>query len=168
MKYLLSQLQKFLVFTENVSSSGEQWACRQWYCDSHDHVSVTKVDGNVLELHKVKKSEAGSYLCIASNGHPPTVSRRVQIDIKCKKKWNTNFVCKAILFQFGLLYMFQCRRSWRTPGGRFSWSATLSPTPEQRWPGTSLGTEELHQHLSTLTSSESMIRNVYNQSVISW
>ena len=85
MKYLLSQLQKFLVFTENVSSSGEQWACRQWYCDYHDRVSVTKVDGNVLELHKVKKSEAGSYLCIASNGHPPTVSRRVQIDIKCKK-----------------------------------------------------------------------------------
>ena len=48
------------------------------------HVSVTKVDGAVLELHKVKKSEAGSYLCIASNGHPPTVSRRVQLDIKCK------------------------------------------------------------------------------------
>ena len=48
-------------------------------------VSVTKVDGAVLELHKVKKSEAGSYLCIASNGHPPTVSRRVQLDIKCKQ-----------------------------------------------------------------------------------
>ena len=45
---------------------------------------VTKVDGAVLELHKIRKSEAGSYLCIASNGHPPTVSRRVQLDIKCK------------------------------------------------------------------------------------
>ena len=47
---------------------------------------VSRVDGPVLELHKVKKSEAGSYLCIASNGHPPTVSRRVQLDIKCKFK----------------------------------------------------------------------------------
>ena len=45
---------------------------------------VLRVDGNVLELHKVKKSEAGSYLCIASNGHPPTVSRRVQLDVKCE------------------------------------------------------------------------------------
>jgi len=43
---------------------------------------VLRVEGNVLELHKVKKSEAGSYLCIASNGHPPTVSRRVQLDVK--------------------------------------------------------------------------------------
>ena len=47
---------------------------------------VSRVDGPVLELHKVKKSEAGSYLCIASNGHPPTVSRRVQLDVKCKFK----------------------------------------------------------------------------------
>jgi len=44
--------------------------------------AVKRVDGSVLELHKVKKNEAGSYLCIASNGHPPTVSRRVQLDIK--------------------------------------------------------------------------------------
>ena len=42
------------------------------------------MEGPVLELHKVGKTEAGSYLCIASNGHPPTVSRRVQIDVKCE------------------------------------------------------------------------------------
>ena len=47
-------------------------------------ISVSRVDGPVLELHKVRRSEAGSYLCIASNGHPPTVSRRVQLDIKCR------------------------------------------------------------------------------------
>ena len=45
---------------------------------------MSRVDGPVLELHKVKRGEAGSYLCIASNGHPPTVSRRVQLDIKCR------------------------------------------------------------------------------------
>ena len=48
------------------------------------YILVSRVDGQVLELHKVKKSEAGSYLCIASNGHPPTVSRRVQLDVKCR------------------------------------------------------------------------------------
>ena len=46
--------------------------------------SVSRVEGPVLELHKVRKSEAGSYLCIASNGHPPTRSRRVQVDVKCE------------------------------------------------------------------------------------
>ena len=46
--------------------------------------SGRRVDGPVMELHKVRRSEAGSYLCIASNGHPPTVSRRVQLDIKCR------------------------------------------------------------------------------------
>ena len=45
---------------------------------------MSRVEGPVLELSKVRKSEAGSYLCIASNGHPPTVSRRVQVDVKCK------------------------------------------------------------------------------------
>ena len=48
--------------------------------------SESRVDGPVLELHKIRKEEAGSYLCIASNGHPPTVSRRVQIDVKCERE----------------------------------------------------------------------------------
>ena len=47
-------------------------------------VSEFRVEGPVLELQRIGKKEAGSYLCIASNGHPPTVSRRVQIDVKCK------------------------------------------------------------------------------------
>ena len=87
-KYLYVIPAKFHCFMKS-------WQQRE-YCGSNNgtrihnfdtnilHVSVTKVDGAVLELHKVKKSEAGSYLCIASNGHPPTVSRRVQLDIKCK------------------------------------------------------------------------------------
>ena len=45
---------------------------------------MNRVEGPVLELHKVRRGEAGSYLCIASNGHPPTVSRRLQLDVKCK------------------------------------------------------------------------------------
>ena len=45
---------------------------------------MNRVEGPVLELQKVRRGEAGSYLCIASNGHPPTVSRRLQLDVKCK------------------------------------------------------------------------------------
>ena len=33
---------------------------------------------------QVRREQGGSYLCIASNGHPPTVSRRLQLDVKCE------------------------------------------------------------------------------------
>ena len=47
-------------------------------------VSVERVQGEILLLHKVKRSQMGSYLCIASNGYPPTVSSRAILKINCK------------------------------------------------------------------------------------
>ena len=41
--------------------------------------------GNVLVLHRVKRSQIGSYLCIASNGHPPPRSARVELKVNCKR-----------------------------------------------------------------------------------
>jgi len=41
-----------------------------------------RVEGSVLKLQKISREEAGGYLCIASNGHPPAVSRRIQLDVK--------------------------------------------------------------------------------------
>jgi hypothetical protein len=46
--------------------------------------AVDRVHGEVLVLHKVKRSQMGSYLCIASNGHPPTVSSRAILKINCE------------------------------------------------------------------------------------
>ena len=46
--------------------------------------SESRVDGPVLELHKIRKEEAGSYLCIASNDVPPTVSKRIYLHVQCK------------------------------------------------------------------------------------
>ena len=54
-------------------------------------VSVERVQGEVLVLHKVKRSQMGNYLCIASNGYPPTVSRRVELKINCKLFFLYNF-----------------------------------------------------------------------------
>jgi len=42
---------------------------------------VERVMGNVLVLHRVKRSQIGSYLCIASNGHPPPRSARVELKV---------------------------------------------------------------------------------------
>ncbi|KAM3967431.1 lachesin [Aphomia sociella] len=37
--------------------------------------------GEVLKLTKISRSEMGTYLCIASNGVPPTVSKRIHISV---------------------------------------------------------------------------------------
>ncbi|CAH1121558.1 unnamed protein product [Ceutorhynchus assimilis] len=42
---------------------------------------VNFVDGEVITLTKVTRSEMGAYLCIAANGVPPTVSKRMMLHV---------------------------------------------------------------------------------------
>ncbi|XP_022901301.2 lachesin-like isoform X2 [Onthophagus taurus] len=42
---------------------------------------VTMIDGEVLTLTKITRSEMGAYLCIAANGVPPTVSKRMNLHV---------------------------------------------------------------------------------------
>ncbi|XP_055843030.1 lachesin [Episyrphus balteatus] len=42
---------------------------------------VASFRGEVLKLTKISRSEMGSYLCIASNGVPPSVSKRISLSI---------------------------------------------------------------------------------------
>ncbi|GFR00285.1 hemicentin-1 [Trichonephila clavata] len=42
---------------------------------------VELYDGEELVLHKVSRQSMGAYLCIASNGVPPAISRRMHVDI---------------------------------------------------------------------------------------
>uniref|UniRef100_T1GEZ9 Ig-like domain-containing protein n=1 Tax=Megaselia scalaris TaxID=36166 RepID=T1GEZ9_MEGSC len=39
-------------------------------------------DGEILPLQKVSRSEMGAYLCIATNGVPPSVSKRIILDVE--------------------------------------------------------------------------------------
>ncbi|KAL1124061.1 hypothetical protein AAG570_001831 [Ranatra chinensis] len=50
---------------------------------------VTSVEGEVLTLSKVTRSEMGVYMCIAGNGVPPTVSKRLMLHVHCKQ-YKTN------------------------------------------------------------------------------
>ena len=45
---------------------------------------VTVYDGETLNLLKISRLEMGAYLCIASNGVPPSVSKRIIVDVECK------------------------------------------------------------------------------------
>nr|CAI5857618.1 unnamed protein product [Callosobruchus analis] len=42
---------------------------------------LNSVEGEVLTLTKVTRSEMGAYLCIAANGVPPTVSKRMMLHV---------------------------------------------------------------------------------------
>lgn len=45
---------------------------------------MNAVEGDVLQLTKVTRSEMGAYLCIAANGVPPSVSKRMMLHVHCK------------------------------------------------------------------------------------
>lgn len=45
---------------------------------------LTSVEGEVLFLTRVTRSEMGAYLCIAANGVPPSVSKRMMLHVHCK------------------------------------------------------------------------------------
>lgn len=46
--------------------------------------TVASFRGEVLKLTKIARNEMGSYLCIASNSVPPSVSKRISLNIHCK------------------------------------------------------------------------------------
>lgn len=47
-------------------------------------VSVALYDGEQLNLTRITRNEMGAYLCIATNGVPPTVSKRITVDVECE------------------------------------------------------------------------------------
>ncbi|XP_037906810.1 lachesin [Hermetia illucens] len=47
-----------------------------------DKEKVLVYDGEVLPLTKVSRNEMGAYLCIATNGVPPSVSKRIILDVE--------------------------------------------------------------------------------------
>ncbi len=45
---------------------------------------MTEWEGTHLDLNKVSRYDMAAYLCIASNGVPPTVSKRITLSVECK------------------------------------------------------------------------------------
>lgn len=63
-------------------------------------ITALNVEGEMLSLTKITRSEMGAYLCIASNGVPPSVSKRMKLQVHCKfmndslEKWTPFLVMK--------------------------------------------------------------------------
>lgn len=47
--------------------------------------AVNVVDGEMLYITKVSRLHMAAYLCVASNGVPPSISKRVQLRVQCKR-----------------------------------------------------------------------------------
>lgn len=48
------------------------------------YFAVAVYEGEQLNLTRISRSEMGAYLCIASNSIPPSVSKRIIVDVECK------------------------------------------------------------------------------------
>lgn len=46
-------------------------------------ITVNVVDGEVLHITKVSRLHMAPYLCVASNGVPPSISKRVHLRVQC-------------------------------------------------------------------------------------
>lgn len=46
--------------------------------------AVATINGSSFSISRVDRLNMGAYLCIASNGIPPTVSKRVMLIVHCK------------------------------------------------------------------------------------
>ncbi|XP_068214596.1 uncharacterized protein [Palaemon carinicauda] len=49
---------------------------------THDGREVNHLDGPTLPLRQVSRMDMGAYLCIASNGVPPSISKRITLDVE--------------------------------------------------------------------------------------
>ncbi|KAH1023023.1 hypothetical protein HUJ04_012310 [Dendroctonus ponderosae] len=62
----------------------------KWKRDDGAKFSINKThkvyecEGEKLELYKISRLDMGAYLCIATNGIPPSVSKRIKLSVDCK------------------------------------------------------------------------------------
>jgi hypothetical protein len=72
---------------ENGKNAKSRWklVCKLTFSFSiFDSVTVNVVDGEILSITKVSRLHMAAYLCVASNGVPPSISKRVQLKVQCK------------------------------------------------------------------------------------
>lgn len=60
--------------------------------------TANTINGSSFSISRVDRLNMGAYLCIASNGIPPTVSKRVMLIVHCK--YTKNFFWKFSIFLF--------------------------------------------------------------------
>lgn len=63
-----------------------------YFCLPFSHFPVNEWEGATLDIHKISRLDMGAYLCIASNGVPPSVSKRIKVSVDCEYFLNYIFL----------------------------------------------------------------------------
>ena len=58
------------------------------FFDDCGNDAATSISATSLVFDSVGRGHIGSYMCIASNGVPPSVSKRVDLRVQCKSLEN--------------------------------------------------------------------------------
>ena len=60
-------------------------------------IAVAYYEGQDLIFNKVNRLDSGAYLCIASNGVPPSVSKRILLEVECNEDFKN--LLNSVKFQ---------------------------------------------------------------------
>ena len=60
-------------------------------------VGQTQVQGPVLHLADLSPQDAGDYLCVAKNDHPPAIVKTIKVNVMCKL-WNIETFILSVLW----------------------------------------------------------------------
>lgn len=67
--------------------------------------SVPEWEGETLEITRISRLGMGAYLCIASNGVPPAVSKQIKVSVDCEYKFPFIFCFCNLCFFFMCIYL---------------------------------------------------------------
>ncbi|XP_025831958.1 neurotrimin-like isoform X2 [Agrilus planipennis] len=73
--------------TLTCKATGSPQPTVKWKRDDNSKITINRTltvlewEGESLELTKISRLDMGAYLCIASNGVPPTVSKRIKVSV---------------------------------------------------------------------------------------
>ncbi|BES91430.1 Cell adhesion molecule [Nesidiocoris tenuis] len=76
--------------TLSCTANGSPPPTIKWRRDDNQKININKTlsvpewEGNTLELTRISRLDMGAYLCIASNGVPPSVSKRIRLSVDCE------------------------------------------------------------------------------------
>ena len=62
----------------------------------------------MLDLIRISRTEMGAYLCIAQNGVPPSISKRIILTVECKWKFQVALTVKVAVGYLATASLFNC------------------------------------------------------------
>ena len=110
-------------------------------------LSVTSVSGPSLVFDSVSRAHVASYLCIASNGVPPSVSKRVDLRVQCELREQIIYYDKRLLILISVPPMVEVERE--VVKARIGGNATLKCKSEAFPPSENFWTLTSHETISS-------------------